>query len=60
MAHLVEQKFSEVPNKNYNKFKMLNIPYAPSAFNKIYQITPIKDKKVLDICWLLPDQSSHY
>ena len=60
MVQLVEQKFADVPNKHYSRFKMLSVPYAPEAFNKIYKITPVKDKKVLDICWLLPDQSSHY
>lgn len=39
---------------------MLDIPYASESFNKIYKITPVKDKKVLDISWVLPDQSQHY
>ena len=60
MSRLVEQKFSDVPNKNYERFKMLDIPYAPESFGKIYKIAPIKDKKVLDISWILPDQSKHY
>ena len=29
MTKLVEEKFSSVPNKNYSRFKMLDIPYAP-------------------------------
>ena len=39
---------------------MLDIPYAPESFNKIYKITPVKDKKVLDISWVLPDHSQYY
>ena len=29
MTKLVEEKFSSVPNKNYSRFKMLDIPYSP-------------------------------
>lgn len=60
MAQLVEHTFSDVPNKNYKRFQMLDIPYGPEAFGKIYQITPIQDKKMLELSWILSDQRLHY
>ena len=60
MAQLVEDKFSPVPNKGYSRFQMLDIPYGPDAFQKIYKITPVKDRKDLEMSWILPDQSLHY
>ena len=60
MSKLVEQKFSQVPNKSYKKYQMLEHPYEKEKFNKFYRILPIHDKKVLQISWVLKDKSIYY
>lgn len=39
---------------------MIDRPYSPEFFNKIYKILPIQDRKVLDITWVINDKSMYY
>lgn len=39
--------FSPIPNKNLTRFKLPGIPFNERAYNKLFKVVPIKDKKRL-------------
>ena len=56
----VEQKFNDVPNKQNKPFKIIEHPFDEKTLGKVIKIVPVKDRRVLEITWLLKDQSSQY
>ena len=45
MAEWIKNMFSAIPNKKYSKYQMREHPYDDGAFNKMFKIVPVKDKK---------------
>jgi secreted Zn-dependent insulinase-like peptidase len=39
---------------------MLERPYSPEFYNKIYKMFPVQDRKNLQISWTLSDKSQYY
>ena len=49
----VESMFKDVKNNNYNKYQMDTHPYDDKTMRKMIKLVPVKDKKVLELCWIL-------
>lgn len=60
MKQWVVDKFSQVANKNLTRYKLPECPFDERALGKIFKIVPIKDKKKLELSWIMPDQREHY
>ena len=45
--------FKDVKNNNYNKYQMDTHPYDDKTMRKMIKLVPVKDKKVLELCWIL-------
>lgn len=60
LAQSVLQKFSEVKNHQFGKFQIDGHPYGEKALQKIIKIVPVKDRRVLELTWLLTNQAPHY
>lgn len=56
----VEEKFSDVKNNQYGKFKMAEPPYYDNVYNKMVKLVPVKDKRTLEMIWILDNQEQHY
>ena len=39
---------------------MPSIPYADESYRKIYKILPVKDRKTIELVWVLNLKSQHY
>jgi len=53
----VEQKFDSVANKNYSQFKLKDHPFGEKAIGKLIKLVPVKDKRTLELTWILPNQA---
>lgn len=60
LAKSVEEKFSEVKNNKYEKFRMAEPPYYDNVYNKMIKLVPVKDKRTLEMTWILDNQQEHY
>lgn len=60
LAQSVIEKFSEVKNHQFAKFQIEGHPYGERALGKIIKIVPVKDRRVLELTWLLTNQAAHY
>ena len=49
----VEEKFAEVKNQKFAKFQLQEHPYDEKTLKHLVKLVPVKDKKTLDICWVL-------
>jgi len=49
----VEEKFAEVKNQKFAKFQLQEHPYDEKTLKHLIKLVPVKDKKTLDICWVL-------
>lgn len=56
----VTTRFSEVPNKNLPVMSFGDEPYAPEDLSKLTRVVPIKDKKSLELGFLLPPLEARY
>lgn len=52
--------FSVIPNRNYERYQMPSIPYSDDSYCKIYKILPVKDKKTIELIWVLKLKEEHY
>lgn len=43
-----------------NKFKITEQPYDDNTFKKLIKIVPVKDKKKMEVQWILPDKKHYY
>jgi insulysin len=60
LGNIVESQFSAIPNKNYKSYQMTEHPFDEKMFKKMVKITPVKDKRTLELTWILKDKSMHY
>ena len=52
--------FSTIPNRKYEKYQMPSIPYDDGALGKLLKIFPVKDKKTLEMEWVLSLKKEQY
>lgn len=60
LAQWAKDMFSAIPNRDYKREKMTECPYDEKAMKKLYKIVPVKDKKTIEITWILKLQQEHY
>jgi insulysin len=60
LSKFVEEQFNEVKDHQFGKFKILEHPFGEKALGKLIKLVPVKDKRVLELTWFLPDQSPSY
>jgi insulysin len=56
----VEEKFRDVKNNKFAKFAIKEHPFGEDAIGKIIKLVPVKDRRVLELTWLIKDQSPYY
>lgn len=56
----VEEKFKDVKNYNFDKFTMAEPPYYDNVLQKMVKLVPVKDKRTLEMIWILDNQVQHY
>ena len=60
LTRAVEQRFAEVKNNSYSKYQMQEHPYSQQTLGKLIKLVPVKDKRTLELCWVLDNQQHHY
>lgn len=60
LTEIAEKMFSDVKNHSYTKTTMDEMPYDQKIFTKIIKLVPIKDRKFLELNWILKDKSPLY
>jgi insulysin len=56
----VEEKFAEIKDRHFEKYQMKDIPYDEKMMGKIIKLVPVKDKRTLEITWILDNQRPYY
>lgn len=60
MAQPVEEKFNDVRNNQYERFRIVEHPYGERMIGKMIKIVPVQDRRVLELTWFLSNQAPHY
>ena len=60
LSSLVKEKFLPISNQEYQKYRIKDLPYEQDKFNKIYKIVPVKDRKTLELNWIISNYEKHY
>ena len=56
----VEEKFADVKNQNFKKYQMETHPYSDKTMGKMIKLVPVKDKRTLDLGWIIDNQVPYY
>ena len=56
----VEEKFADVKNNSFGKYVMKEPPYYEKTYGKMIKLVPVKDKRTLELTWVIDNQMHHY
>lgn len=60
LTQSVEERFKEVRNNQYARFKINEHPYGERMIGKMVKIVPVQDRRILELTWFLNNQAPHY
>ena len=60
LAESVQERFKEVKNSQFERFKISEHPYGERMIGKMIKIVPVQDRRVLELTWFVSNQAPHY
>lgn len=52
----VQEKFNDVKDNSFSKYVISEPPFDERTYEKIIKLVPVKDKKVLELNWIVSNQ----
>lgn len=56
----VESRFSQVVNNSYPKYQLPEQPFGDKLFGKLVKLVPVKDRRTLELTWIINNHASEY
>ena len=56
----VQEKFADVKDNQFSKYQMETHPYSDKTMGKLIKLVSVKDKRSLDLCWIIDNQVPFY